>query len=360
MNVLARIDPFRPRGGAADALAVLVPALVLTGLGLICVYSFGGQHVIRQAVWAALGVAACIAVSRIPLDVLRRTGPALLAGAGLLLLLALLVAPSVAGTRRWLVIPSVGFFQPSELAKLAVVLFLAARLAERRGQDARALRTVWPVVPVCFLVLLAPDLGTTVFLACVTLVLLLVAGARLGPLLTALFGAVPLLLLVAAHYPYMRRRLEFFEGELNYQQVQALIAFGSGGFMGNGLGAGRQKLDYLPAGHTDFVLPNIGEEMGFLGVALVGVLFALICIHGTRVALLAARRKEQFGFYLACGATFLVVFQAAVNMAVATAAAPTKGISLPFLSQGGSNLLMTLVAIGLVVNVGRTLEEKPR
>jgi len=351
-------DPFQPRGGQADALGVLLPALVLTGLGLICVYSFGGTQVIRQALWAALAVACCVLVSRVPLARLRQLAVPGLLATGVLLLVALLFAPEVEGTRRWLVIGRVGFFQPSELAKIAVVLFLALRLAERREVDGHVLHVAWPVIVVCGLVVLAPDLGTAVFLGSVALFMLLLAGARLGRLLTAVFVAAPVVVLIAAKYPYMQRRLEFFQGKLNYQQEQALVALGSGGLLGKGLGAGRQKLHYLPAGHTDFVLPNLGEEMGFLGVALVGVLFALILVHGLRVSLLALRKRERFGFFVAAGATFLVVFQAVVNIAVATAAAPTKGISLPFLSQGGSNLLMAMLAVGLVVGVGRSLEKE--
>jgi len=133
---------------------------------------------------------------------------------------------------------------------------------------------------------------------------------------------------------------------------------GSGGVFGNGIGAGRQKMSYLPEGHTDFVFSNVGEELGFIGVACVGLLFALILIYGMRVALAAERRRDRFSFFLVCGATLLVVFQAVVNIAVATAAAPTKGISLPFLSQGGSNLLVSFVAIGLILNVGRSLEAR--
>jgi cell division protein FtsW len=290
----------------------------------------------------------------------RRAAGPLLAVVVVLLATALLFAPAVAGTKRWLVIPSVGFFQPSELAKLAVVLFLADGLARGAGREGRSVwPLVWPVGLVCLLVLCAPDLGTAMFLAAVAAAMLFAGGAKVGRVLAGATVALPLLLAVAARHPYMHRRLEFFRGELNYQQVQALIAFGSGGLMGNGLGAGRQKMDYLPAGHTDFVLPNVGEELGFIGVALIGVLFALILVHGARVALVALRRRDQFAFFVACGATFVVVFQAVVNFAVATAAAPTKGISLPFLSQGGSNLLMALLAIGLVVNVGRYLEADP-
>jgi cell division protein FtsW len=353
----AAFDLLRPRAPEADALGAFVAALVLTGIGILCVYSFGGEHVVRQAAWAALAVAAAVAVSRVPLERLRAAAVPALAVSAALLVVALLFAPSVAGTKRWLVIPSIGVFQPSEIAKVAVVLFLASRLADAKEGEP-LLPRVWPVAPVCALVLLAPDLGTTVFLAAVATALLIIAGARVGRLLGVGVVALVLLFLVASQVPYMRKRLDFFEGELNYQQVQALIAFGSGGLMGNGLGAGRQKLDFLPAGHTDFVLPNLGEEMGFLGVALVGLLFGLLCIYGVRVALAAARRREMFGFYVAAGATFLVVFQAVVNMAVALAAAPTKGISLPFLSQGGSNLLAALLAVGLIGNVGRTLEAR--
>lgn len=349
-------DPFRPQDPRADAIRALVPALVLTGLGLICVFSFGAEHLLRQAVWATLGVAACLLVAHAPHAWLRRAAVPSLAVVAALLVVALLFAPTISGTKRWLVLPGIAHLQPSEFAKLAVVLYLAHRLARERDLDGRVLEVVWPVVAVGALVVAAPDLGTTIFIAAVAAVLVLVAGARIGPVVMGVAAAIPVLVAVTARYPYMQKRLEFFvRGELSYQQAQALVALGSGGLMGNGLGAGRQKMDYLPAGHTDFALANIGEELGFLGVALVGLLFGLICVHGVRVALAAARRRDAFCFHLACGATFVVTFQAAVNIAVATAAAPTKGISLPFLSQGGSNLLVSLLAIGCVVHVGRHL-----
>jgi cell division protein FtsW len=353
-----RFDPFRPRDPRADAMGVFVPALVLTGLGLVCVYSFGGSQVWRQAIWAVIAIAVALAVSRIPLDRLRRAAVPLLAVCGLLLLYALLFAPRIAGTHRWIVIPSVGFFQPSELAKIAVVLFLAHRLADRPAEDRGLLLQAWPVLVLCLLVLLAPDLGTAAFLAVLAAILMLIGGARIGRILVLAAGTVPVLLLVASRYPYMQSRLDFFRGKLNYQQVQALLALGNGGFLGRGLGAGRQKMFYLPEGHTDFVLPNVGEELGFVGVALIGLLFSLILLNGLRVALAAARRGGGFAFYVACGATFVVVFQALVNIAVATGAAPTKGISLPFLSHGGSNLLISMIAVGLIVNVGRSVEAK--
>jgi len=350
---------FQPRDPRADALGAFVPALVLTGLGLICVFSFGAEHFTRQAAWAVLGVGGCLLVARIPPDALRRCALPALGTAAALLAAALLFAPTVWGTKRWLVLPGgLAYFQPSELAKIAVVLFLAHRLAAERDLQGRTLKVLWPVAAVCALVLAAPDLGTTVYLAAVAGALLLIGGARVGRVCGVALGLVPLLLLVASRYPYMRERLQFFRGELNYQQRQALLALGSGGFMGNGLGAGRQKMDYLPAGHTDFALANLGEELGFLGVLLVGLLFALLLVHGVRVALAAARVKDRFGFFLACGATFVVVFQAVLNIAVATAAAPTKGISLPFLSQGGSNLLVSLVAVGLILSVSRSLEAR--
>lgn len=352
---LAALDPFRPRDPAADALALLACALILTGFGLVCVYSFGQALVVRQALWAIVAVAACLVVSRLPSDLLRRCAPWLLAATGVLLAFALLFAPEIKGTRRWLVLGGVGQFQPSELAKVAVVLFLATRLAVHEPLRGGLLRLAWPVALVALLVLAAPDLGTAMFLCVVTFAMLLIAGARLGRVVLAGLVLLPVIALVAAHHPYMRERLAFFSGHYNHQQVQALLALGSGGLLGNGLGAGRQKMAYLPEGHTDYVFSNIGEELGFLGVVCVGLLFALVLIYGVRVALAAERRGSRFGFHLACGGTFVVVFQAVVNIAVATAAAPTKGISLPFLSHGGSNLLVSFLAIGLVVQVGRSL-----
>ena len=352
-----RFDPFRPRNPQTDAMGVLVPALLLTGLGLICVYSFGARYAVRQAAWAILGVGLCIYVSSLPGARLRRAAGPVFVLVGALLIVALLFAPSVAGTRRWLVIPYVGFIQPSELAKLAVVLLLATKLADRGAAGTGVLALTWPVLVLCGLVLCAPDLGTAVFLAALALAMLIIAGARVGRILAVVAAALPILVLIVSRYPYMEKRLEFFRGKMNYQQVQAMLALGNGGFWGQGLGAGRQKMDYLPAGHTDFVLPNVGEELGFLGVALIGVLFVLILVNGVRVAL-AASRQDRFAFHLACGATFLVVFQAVLNIAVSSGAAPTKGISLPFLSQGGSNLLVSLVAVGMIVNAGRSLEAK--
>jgi cell division protein FtsW len=346
---------FRPRDPRADAMGVFVPALVLTGIGLVCGYSFAGAAVLRQALWAIIAIVVSLFVSRVPLETMRRFAGPVLAAVGGLLLFALLFAPLVANTRRWIVIPGVASFQPSELAKLAVVVFLAARLAVARPSDS-LWSIAWPVLPVCALVLLAPDLGTTVFIAVVAGAMLLIAGARMGRILVAVACCVPVLLLVAAQYPYMRKRLDFFKGELSYQQDQALLAMGNGGILGQGLGAGRQKMGFLPEGHNDFFLSNVGEELGFVGVTLIGVLFALILVNGVRVALAAGERKNRFGFFLACGATFVVVFQAMINMAVATGSAPPKGISLPFLSLGGSNLIVSLAAVGIVVNVGRHLE----
>lgn len=354
---MRRFDPFRPRDPHADAMAVFVPALVLTGIGLVCGYSFAGSAVLKQALWAIVAILAALVISRIPLDTLRRFAVPALAGAAALLLFAFLFAPRVAGTKRWIVIPGVASFQPSELAKLAVILFLAARLAAKPRPE-RLWSLTWPVLVVCVLVLVAPDLGTTVFIAALSCALLLIAGARMGRVLMATACAIPILLLVLSQYPYMQKRLEFFRGELSYQQDQALLAMGSGGVLGQGLGAGRQKLGFLPEGHNDFFLSNVGEELGFVGVALIGMLFALILVNGLRVALAAARR-DRFAFYVACGATMLIVLQAMINMAVATGSAPPKGISLPFLSLGGSNLLTSLVAVGLIVNVGRQIETRP-
>jgi cell division protein FtsW len=353
--VKLRFRPFQPKDAETDAMGVFVPALLLVGLGLICVFSFGSSHLFRQASWAVLGVVLAVAVSRVPLPLVRKAALPAVALTAILLLCALLFAPEVKGTRRWLMVPLLGRFQPSELAKLAVVLWLAHRLSSSERAAERPFRAAWPALLLCGMVLPAPDLGTTVFLASVVGMLLIVAGVRLGRFIVATSLALAVFAAVAWNVPYMRERLDHLRGEKNYQVVQAELAFGSGQLWGKGLGAGIQKYGYLPEGHTDFVLPNVGEEMGFFGIALISALFMLILVHGVRTAM-AALPRDRFGFYLACGATFVVVFQAFLNFAVSTGAAPTKGISLPFLSQGGSNLLVSLAAIGLIVNVRRSLE----
>lgn len=348
-------DILRPRDPQSDAMGVMVPALLLTALGGLVVYSFGAQFALKQAIWAIAGVGACVGVSRIPREILERFAVPALASAALVLLAAILFAPRIEGTHRWLVIPGLGSIQPSEFAKLAVVLFLASRFANK---DVRPrLIDGWPVLVICVLVVLAPDLGTTIFLAAVTCAMYMVAGARMGRLILVGLGAIPILIFVIKSNDYMMKRLEWVHG-LGYQQEQALIAIGNGGLFGVGLGAGVQKLGYLPAGHTDFVFANVGEELGFLGIAVVGIFFAVLLVHGLRVALGAEERGDRFGFHLAIGSTLVIVLQAVLNIAVATGAAPPKGISLPFLSQGGSNLMVSLLAVGLIVGVARHQREK--
>ncbi|MHC4451784.1 MAG: FtsW/RodA/SpoVE family cell cycle protein, partial [Planctomycetota bacterium] len=327
----------------------MVPALLLTALGLLAVYSFGASFVAKQALWAIAGVAGCVLVSRVPRENLQKLAAPGLIAIGVVLMLTLLVAPKIEHTRRWLVIPGVGTLQPSEFAKLFVVLFLAhvfTRVKQVKFLDA------WPVAVICLLIVLAPDLGTSVFVAAIAGAMLLVVGARVARLLAAGVCALPVLLIVLQSNPYMMERLKWFK-EPGYQQTQAMIALGKGGMFGAGLGAGYQKLGYLPAGHTDFIFANLGEELGLIGTVAIGILYAVLLVHGVRVALGAEQRKDRFGFHLAVGATLVIVLQALLNIAVATGAAPPKGISLPFLSQGGSNLMVSLLAVGLIVGVAR-------
>ncbi|MHC4940745.1 MAG: FtsW/RodA/SpoVE family cell cycle protein [Planctomycetota bacterium] len=344
---MSRFDFYRPRDPQSDAMGVMVPALVLTALGLLAVYSFGASFIAKQAVWAIAGVAACVLVSRVPRESLERLAVPGLATIGVVLALTLLFAPKIEHTRRWLVIPGVGTLQPSEFAKLFVVLFLAHDFARRRQVK---VANAWPIGVICLLIVLAPDLGTSVFVAAIGGAMLLVVGAPVARLFAAGVCALPLVLLVVK--PYMIKRLEWFK-EPGYQQTQAMIALGKGGVFGTGLGGGYQKLGYLPAGHTDFIFANLGEELGLIGTLAIGILYAVLLVHGVRVALGAEKRKDRFGFFLAVGATLVIVLQALLNIAVATGAAPPKGISLPFLSQGGSNLMVSLLAVGLIVGVAR-------
>jgi cell division protein FtsW len=342
----------------------------LVALGLVMVYSTstalgvveGTSHArlfVRQLRWVALGAVVAWAVARMPLRWLRAAGRPTLVVALLLLALTLLVGPSVKGSRRWLVFAGL-CVQPSELLKIGVLLFLADRLA-RRERDRAGGRRV-PLLPVLLpvglgagLVLLAPDLGTSLFVVAEAVVVLGLAGVRPTRVVPFAITVVPVIVFFAyTRFPHVRNRFELYtEGAKGGTQIhEALVAIGSGGLVGQGLGEGAQKLGYFAEAHNDFIFAVIGEELGFLGCAAVVVGFMLLAWAGRTVAW-RARALGPHAVYLAAGAAFLVVFQALINIAVVTATAPTKGVSLPFISTGGSNLLMTFVCVGLLLNVAR-------
>jgi cell division protein FtsW len=349
-------------------LLVLVTAgLVL--FGLVMVYSatsgsaaLGNANplgfVERQAIYAILGLALLVVVSRVELDRLRAFAPTLVMAALILCLGVLAVGSRINGARRWIGVGPL-VFQPSEVAKLALVVWTAAYLSRRSpprtlkelGRPIGALVGLFAV-----LVLVEPDLGTALTLLLVVGAILLVSGTRL-PLLGSAYGIVIALAAIAAwSSPYRRDRLLTFLDPwkdptgAGLQNVQALISIGSGGIFGRGLGQGIEALHYLPEAHTDMIFAVIGEELGLVGVTL---LIAAYCAFGYAGVRLAITSRDPFAKRLAAGITALVCGQAAINMAAALGVAPLTGIPLPFVSYGGSSLIVMLAGVGVLLNIAR-------
>jgi cell division protein FtsW len=365
------LAPARESDARALSRTVVGIAIGLTTLGIVMIYSWTAVRWIgradpprtlwRQMLWAVIAGAAGWTAASVPLALLRRHAHTLLAA--VLVLLALTLVPGIGlvrnHSRRWLEIGPMTL-QASELLKIAVVLYLADRLA-RREEEGVEHRTPWPALlaPVgigIVLVLAEPDLGTSLFVGATAVVLLGLGGVRLGQLVALGATVLPLLVVVAAtKFAHVTERLKFFQGKANDQLKQATIAVGSGGLLGAGLGAGTQKLGPVPEMQTDFIFALIGEETGFVGCAAVIVAFAAFVLYGKRIAERAHASVGSFPFFLAAGATFVVGFQALVNVAVVTGCAPTKGVSLPFVSVGGSNLVVAFTAVGLLCNVARTV-----
>jgi cell division protein FtsW len=315
----------------------------------------------RQAIWLGIGLTVCTVAALIDYHFWQQTwwlwfGLAFIA-------LALCFVPHLGlrinGSRRWISLGQFGF-QPSEIAKVAAVFFLAAWFSRYEKATRSLLRGfVLPLAIVALLlalILTEVDLGTTVLLGATAFVVMFVAGVN--PMLlsmVSLAGVGGILYLATQMSERMGRLAAFldpqrFKQDAGLQQMQALIAWGSGGMEGLGLGNGRQKMLYLPYAHTDFIFPIIGEELGLRVSLLVVFLFVVIIVCGMMIALHA---KDRFGLLLGCGVVSLLALQAAVNIGVTTSLLPNKGLPLPFISYGGSNLAASLFGIGLLLNIYR-------
>ncbi len=343
---------------------LVIAAVGLLTLGLVMVYSASawlGHEVhrdwsyflVRQGTFAAVGVASMRDLG-VDDDIVNVNGGAPHAMAlALVLLVAVLFTQEINGARRWLRAGPV-HVQPSEIGKIALTIFLSSLLA-RQGERVRTFQLGFlPIMLVSgltmVLVLAERDLGTTILLGALTLTLLYVAGTRLVYVAAAVMVAAPVVWSQIVGVAYRRARLEEFLASGGYQVKQALISIGSGGAFGLGLGNGRQKLGFLPENHTDFILATIGEELGLAGIVLVLALVALLVWRG----LVAARHApDRFGTYLAVGLSFLFGMQALVNMAVVLDVIPAKGITLPMLSYGGSSLVTSMGAVGLLLSISR-------
>jgi len=315
----------------------------------------------RQIVFLVLGGVAMWVAATLDYRILRRRTYPLLA-ASLLLLCATLAMPPLNGARRWLMLGPITF-QPVELAKLALVTYLAASLSRKAEKVKTFTIGFVPHLVVCAvmmgLLLVQPDLGSSLILGATTLMMLFVAGARVSYIVMAILAGAPVAYQLIVGTPWrMRRFMAYFNPEAfsdreAYQMVQAHVSLGSGGLTGVGLGNSRQSLGYMPEGHNDFILAPIGEELGFIGVAVVLALFGVLVWRGVRAALGA---RDTFGGYVALGITMMFGLQALLNVGVVLGVVPNKGITLPLVSYGGTSLVVTMFLVGLILNVGRRAE----
>ena len=346
-------------------------AVLLVGVSVVMVYSasavlaldrYGQAYMflIRQAMWTALGLAALAMAMRVDYRTYRNDVFiwSLIGAVCVLLVLVLFSAP-VNGARRWFNFGGLGI-QPSEVAKITAVLFTALMLERRMHRIDELSYSLLPIAIVVgamsALILLQPDLGTAASLLMVVGAMVFAAGLSYRYLAGTLIAAATVLYFLIASSPYrLRRLLAFLNPEADplgdgFQVMQSLIAVGTGGVFGRGLMAGMQKLFFLPEPHTDFIYAVIGEELGLLGATTVLACFAVIAWRGARIAV---RAHDPFGSFLALGVTAMIAVQALVNISVVLGLLPTKGIPLPLVSSGGSSLLVSLLGVGVLLNVSQ-------
>lgn len=366
------------RGEPAALLTVSAGSLVLLGLIMILSASsvssfatYGSSFLFfnKQLLWAAVGLAGFVFFSRYDYRKLKNKGYLLLPLVAVLLLAVLIPGVGIVagGSARWLGAGALAF-QPSELAKLGLVLFLADVFSRKQESTLQEIsHTLLPFTPVVgglvLLVMMQPDMGTTMLLGSIGLGMLFTAGSPLRyvtPMALLGAGAATLAALSA---DYRRDRVLAFmdpwADPLNtgYHTIQSLIALGSGGWFGLGLGASRQKWSYIPNSHTDFIFAILGEEMGLLGTVTVLGLFAFIAYLGIRVARCA---RDRYGMLVASGITIWIAVQALVNIGAVTATMPITGVPLPLVSFGGSSLVVSLIAMGILTNIARQGKKRSR
>lgn len=370
------------RSAAANHPSVLVPittgALVVLGLIMILSASsvtsfatYGSSFLFfrKQLLWAVIGLVGLAFFARF--DYRKLKGAGYLAYAGVALLLLAVLIPGVGrvagGSARWIGVGSFAI-QPSEFAKLALVLFAADVFSRKEERSLKQFsHTALPMLPalavLTILVIAQPDLGTTVLLGLIGIGMLFIAGAPLRYIIPVGAAGVGLAGVAALIEPYRRARLLAFLDpwkdplETGYHTIQSLIALGSGGLFGVGLGASRQKWLYVPNAHTDFIYAILGEEMGLLGTVTVLGMFAFLIYLGIRVARAA---PDRFGMLIAAGITIWIGGQALINMGAVTATLPVTGVPLPLVSFGGSSLVVSLVAMGIMTNIARAGKARAR
>lgn len=351
-------------------LILFTIVIILAGLGLVMVLSassvigFQAEHdpfhyFRRQAIWLGLGMLLLIVTMNVDYHVYRKLALPGIVVAFVLLLLVLWIGQEIGGARRWI---SLGFFnlQPSEVTKLAMVNFAAVYIATKGRKIRRLFSGLLPILVILAgafgLIILEPDFGTAAALMATVMLMLFAGGAYLGHLMLLAIGAGAGLYQLALGWSYRWRRITAFLDpwadpmDTGWNVIQSLLAVGSGGLLGVGLGNSRQKFSYLPEHHTDFIYAILAEDLGFIGAGAVVVLYVMLVWRGYAIGL---RARDTYGSLLAVGLTTMLAFQALLNIGVATGSVPVTGIPLPFVSYGGSALMTAMASAGVLLNISK-------
>lgn len=363
--------------GTSDKL-LLALVLILVAFGVVMVYSTSGLHaeeqgnqhhfLLRHLISVLVGLAAMAIVAAIPYEVYQRPGVvySFLTLAFALLIFTLIpgIGAKINNARRWLPLGTFRTFQPSEVAKLILVFYFSAYMVKKQPKIRSFSYTVIPSLMILCaffsLILMQPDLGTAINIVLIVIPMMYIAGVRLAHLIAVSAVGVPLISFMAWTNPYQKTRILMFMNPwqdpqgAGYQLIQSLIAIGKGGLTGAGLGQGQQKLFYLPEPYSDFIFSTIGEELGFLGAVMLIVLFSLLLWRGVIIAMNA---PDLFGACVAFGLTLLIGVQAIINLGVVMGVLPTKGLPLPFISHGGTSLIVCLSAVGVLLNISQFCPE---
>lgn len=352
---------------------LLIATVLLVGFGALMIYSTTSVitpalakrgvseffHFKRHVFTIIIGFSFMLIAYRMKPAHIRNLAIPLLLFSFLLLVLVFIphIGVSAGGAMRWIRIwPST--FQPSELVKLAMVIFLARYMSLPGYRTDRFISFIKPIIiliPFQIAILKQPDFGAAMSLAFLTLTMLFLSGIRMRYLASLFFSAIPVLYFLIREPYRLKRVISFLDPWKDpqgsgFQLVQSFIALGSGGITGVGLGSSKQKLSYLPESHTDFIFSIIGEEFGFIGLLVIIILFSVLFIKGISIA---HKARDRFVYYLATGLSLMIALQALMNFSVATGLLPTKGLPLPFLSYGGSSLLVNMVAVGILLNISK-------
>lgn len=356
---------------------IMCLVMTLLVIGTIMVYSTSSAKVVddvspmntiflKHVLWIAIAIVGMLIMMKIDYHYLQKYSTLILVIAitGLVVVLIPKVGTVSYGARRWIRLGSYIGYQPSEFAKLAMIIFMSSYVAKNRDKMSTFSKGfVVPIIligVVSLLVLKEPDFGTAMFITVISFVLIMVGGTRIIYMIFTIIASVPHIYQIMHKVPtYQKNRLLAFLDPwkdptgIGYQIIQSWIALGSGGIAGLGLGESRQKLFFLPMSDNDFVFSIIGEEFGLIGTTGIIIMFALLTWQGIRVCKAA---PDVFGFSLSLGITVSIALQAAVNIAVVTGSIPTKGLPLPFISTGGSSILLSLLGTGILLNIAKQSE----